>query len=454
MTESNEPMKAAPSLAGLATHEQAALPGLGVDVTVALLRRYVYLETQGFLLLAAYFNSLPEWEVKGAISLHLWQDAEHSAWLRTRITEMRTPPHNLDQVPDPALCVFVRELGQAANTAEFLTGIYEVLKPALLASYEALLAAAHPLADHPTRRLIRFILQEKAEQLDWGRKALLALAPASEITTAWESHLRTYLAAAGGVGGTEPRTTVSPREARTFPFPPPQNPKRDARFTRVWNSRGVVPAPGSPVHERIWWMMNVRLNEMHVSELIASVITDWKGQPWAFYHELARHLWDETRHCLLGEVAFVSQGIDFTKIPTHVGFADYPNMKLEPADRYAFLWGIEQGLMVKSGKQAEVALARAGRDELVGMFQDFDWADEVLHAQIGRRWLEQKFGSREAMNAVYDRVRPPYDHMKEEDLRQSGRDWWPEFYARYLKDKDPNIGQDIENVPPVAGSGY
>ncbi len=132
--------------------------------------------------------------------------------------------------------------------------------------------------------------------------------------------------------------------------------------------------------------MNVRLNEMHVSELIASVITDWTGQPWAFYHDLARHLWDETRHCMLGEAAFAAQGIDFTKIPTHVGFAAYPNTKLTPEDRYAFLWGIEQGLMVKSGKQAEVALAKAGHDEMATTFQDFDWADEVLHAQIGRRW--------------------------------------------------------------------
>jgi hypothetical protein len=201
-------------------------------------------------------------------------------------------------------------------------------------------------------------------------------------------------------------------------------------------------------------MMNVRLNEMHVSELIASVITDWKEQPWPFYHELSRHLWDETRHCMLGEVAFASQGIDFTKIPTHVGFAEYPNMKLEPADRYAFLWGIEQGLMVKSGKQAEVALAKAGHDELATVFQDFDWADEVLHAQIGRRWLEQKYGSREGMNAVYDRVRPPYDEMKEEDLRQPGRNWWPEFYSQYLKEKNPNPGEDVQGAPPVAGSGY
>jgi len=447
-------MISAPPLAGLTTYTEAVHPGLGVDETVERLRRFVYLETQSVFLLAGYFNFLPDWEVKGGISLHLWQDAEHSSWLRNRVTEMRTPPHNLDRVPDPALETFIGQVRQAATPAEFLTALYRVVKPALLVSYRKLLQEAHPLADQPTRRLLRFIIQEKEEQLLWAGQAVAALCRATPENSAWEAHLAAWLAAAGGVDGSGNRGEPSQPLRSGGIFPPAQVPRRDARFPHVWNSRGIVPAPESPVHERLWWMMNVRLNEMHVSELIASVITDWKGQPWAFYHDLARHLWDETRHCMLGEVAFASQGIDFTKIPTHTGFAEYPNTTLEPEDRYAFLWGIEQGLMVKSGKQAEVALAKAGGDELAAMFQDFDWADEVLHAQIGRRWLEQKYGSREAMNAAYARVRPPYEEMKDIDLQKPGRNWWPEFYATHLKDKNPHPGLTGEATAPSAEGGY
>ncbi len=138
---------------------------------------------------------------------------------------------------------------------------------------------------------------------------------------------------------------------------------------------------------------------------------------------------------MLGEVAFASQGVDFTKIPSHIGFAEFPNTQLPPPDRYAFLWGIEQGLMGKSGKQAEVALAEAGHNELATAFQDYDWADEVLHAQIGRRWLEKQYGTRAAMDEAYAQVRADYDQMKVDDLKLPGRDWWPEFYAKHLKDK-------------------
>lgn len=448
-----------PPLAGLCTHAEGAKAGLPVDATVERLRRYVYLKTQLLFLHAAHFNGLPEWEVKGAISLHLWQEAEHSTWFRTRITEMRTPPHHLDRVPDPALAAFVEELKRAANSPEFLVGVYGVLKPALAAAFREHLAQAHPIADHPTRRLLRFALAEDEEQLAWGVAALTARAPdfaTSPELLAWKNHLLAYLAAAGGIHGEAeraPATTLPPSRAAQ-PAPTSLVPRRDPRFPHVWRSRGVVPASTRPVHERLWWMMNVRLNEMHVSELIATVIADWKDQPWEFYHDLARHLWDETRHCLLGEIAFASQGIDPTKIPTHIGFAEYPNRELSPPERYAFLWGIEQGLMAKTGKQAEVALARAGDDERATVFQDFDWADEVLHAAIGRRWLEPHFKTREAMLGVYERIRPAYDRMKDEDLQLPGRNWWPAFYAKHLSHLDPHPGQSAPDAPPSASGGY
>lgn len=443
-------------LAGLCSYAAAAVPGPAVDVTVDRLRRYVYLESQLVRLSAAHFCGVPEWETKGALSLHLWQDAEHSTWFRARVTEMRTPPHNLDRVPDPALATFIEELRRAHDAAELLVGLYLVLKPALAAAWRVHLAESNPVADHPTRRMLRLALCELDEQLAWSASALATLpAPLPPALAAWQAHLEAYLAAAGGINGdlSIPAAPL-PASRATEPCDTQRVPRRDARFPHVWNSRGVVPAPTQPVHERIWWMMNVRLNEMHVAELVATVIADWHGQPWEFYRDLARHLWDETRHCMLGEVAFASQGIDFTQIPTHIGFANYPNTELPPPERYAFLWGIEQGLMSKSGKQAEVALAEAGGDERATVFQDFDWADEVLHAQIGRRWLEPHFRTREAMLAVYDRIRPAYDAMKDEDLRKPGRNWWPTFYTQHLARKDPNLGQSSPAAPPTAGSGY
>src|SRR4051812_19089411 len=202
-----------PPLAGLCTHAEGSCAGPTVDATVDRLRRYAYLKQQLMFIFAERFNGVAEWEAKGAFSLHLWQDAEHATWFRTRITEMRTPPHHLDRPPDPALAAFVGQLRQARDTVELLTGIYEITKPALAGGFRAHLAEAHPLADHPTRRLVRFALLEEEEQIAWGRAALEGLAkqaPADAAALAgWRKHLQAYLAAAGGVHGTEPRPAAA-----------------------------------------------------------------------------------------------------------------------------------------------------------------------------------------------------------------------------------------------------
>src|SRR5271155_4510673 len=102
-----------PPLAGLATYEEAARPGFGVDENVELMRRYNWVETRLYQLSAAFINPTPEWEVKGALSLHLYLDAEHSQAFRQRVAELRRPPLYLDQSPDERLETFLDEATRA-----------------------------------------------------------------------------------------------------------------------------------------------------------------------------------------------------------------------------------------------------------------------------------------------------------------------------------------------------
>src|SRR5206468_1992209 len=113
--------------------------------TVMRLRRYIAIKAGSLRLMASRFNWMPDWEVKGAFSLHLWQDAEHGTWFRRRVTEMRTPPHHLDKVPDPVLGAFLYELDQAATPLELLIALYEVLKPACVAAFAEHLAQSNPI---------------------------------------------------------------------------------------------------------------------------------------------------------------------------------------------------------------------------------------------------------------------------------------------------------------------
>ena len=59
------------------------------------------------------------------------------------------------------------------------------------------------------------------------------------------------------------------------------------------------------------------------------------------------------------------------------------------------LYFIEQGLMPRTGKRYEWEVGTQSGDALSGMFQDFDWADEVLHARRLFSWAAKQDGSQD-----------------------------------------------------------
>ena len=107
---------------------------------------------------------------------------------------------------------------------------------------------------------------------------------------------------------------------------------------------------------------------------------------------MSRQLWDEARHAMMGEVGFVAQGIDWRTIPINFTWSRNLNTQISPLDRHAVLYFIEQGLMPKTGKRFEYEVAKESGDPLAQLFQDYDWADEVLHSAIGRQWLVKAVG--------------------------------------------------------------
>src|SRR5437667_9600057 len=114
-----------PTLAGLATIEEAAKPGLSVEACVARLKRYHYAFMRLHEIFTARITAEPIYELKTAFSHHAYLCAEHVAALRQRVGEMREPPLGLEEVPHEALQVFFDEILAAPTTEALLVGIYE-----------------------------------------------------------------------------------------------------------------------------------------------------------------------------------------------------------------------------------------------------------------------------------------------------------------------------------------
>ena len=77
--------------------------------------------------------------------------------------------------------------------------------------------------------------------------------------------------------------------------------------------------------------------------------------------------------------------------------------------------------------------ARAAGDDLSAYFHDYDWADEVLHAQIGRRMLRRdgitSEQASERAQAVHERTWAALEQYKS---LGDQRNWWPQFVRRVL----------------------
>jgi hypothetical protein len=93
-----------------------------------------------------------------------WHDSLHADALRSRVLELRYPRRDVDQDHDSGLVAFLAELPKAKTDAEFALGIYEVLKPALVAAYRRYLESGDPLDDAPSFHHIGHALTDEKLQ--------------------------------------------------------------------------------------------------------------------------------------------------------------------------------------------------------------------------------------------------------------------------------------------------
>jgi hypothetical protein len=439
------PLHGLPPLAGLTTFDAAQKPGLSVEECVRRLKRYHYAFKRLHGIFLARLTAEPIYELKMAFSLHAHYCAEHAAALRQRVGEMREPPLGLEAVPDPALEIFFDEIQAAPTTGELLLGLYAQAVPVLVAALERHRAETNPLADAPSVRLAKFALLELREMDDYGSKAVAAfqneIGKRKDEIERWLELLDDCLAAAGGLDGTAPKVeTKFVRHYSATPFTYDKVPTRDARFPDPYNmgvnAEAFIYDASQPPEPKVLMMFYKRLREIDVPEMMASIITETPGKPWGYYRDMTRQLWDEARHAMMGEVGFVSLGVDWTKVMVNFTWSLGLNTQLNAKERHGVLYFIEQGLMPKTGKRFEWETAQAAHNPLSALFQDYDWADEVLHARVGRDWYVSQFENpKEAVewgDRAWSKVLIGWRQWKDEGLTEH-RNWWPDVYLDWCR---------------------
>jgi hypothetical protein len=450
-----------PALAGLCTVAEAAKPGLSIEACVARLKRYHYAFRRLHEIFTARITAEPIYELRTGLAHHAYLCAGHVEMLRTRVGEMREPPLGLEEVPHPALEVFFDEILAVPTTAELLVGLYEKALPALDIALERHIHDTNPLTDAPSVRVCRFARFELADMIDFGRECIECLV--DDATHAgmreWLALLDECLTTAGWAGGTgisacaapaQTEMSVPPRMHSAKPYKYDPIPRRDERFQDPWN-QGVNPEAfiydeALPAKPKALMMLFKRLREIDVPEMMASIIHQTKGKPWGYYLDMSRQLWDEARHAMMGEVGFVALGVDWTKARITHNWSYRLNTECSAIERHAVLYFIEQGLMTKTGKRYEWETAVASDLPLMATIQDYDWADEVLHAAIGREWYIPQFGDLKKALAYGDecwsKILSNWTTVRDKGLTKH-ENWWPAIYtqacAAWGEKPDPQV---------------
>ncbi|RAP75905.1 DUF455 family protein [Paenibacillus montanisoli] len=363
-------------------------------------KRLTELFWEEFELSRAAFGWLPameDFETKGALSRFGYLHNGHAKLLSERVAELPGP--SLERQLSP---VHVREAYERAfsapSEAAFFQG-YAVVLGKLYETYDRLQYRLDPILDAPTLDTLRYILKDRMEMLRYANdKTFFAGADdplLAEQLIVWRSYVEQLwnaleaAAKSGTPGAVEwpaipnyetagPLPSVSAWDEERFPI---------YEFNDAYKTSYSDPSM-SPLNDSIKQMHYINATEMGAAETLCYLYYGVQQMPLTFYFDLARHLWDEVRHCQMGVRRLQQLGYKTSQFKY---FKGSPGRGLQDLaaewfpDMYAGLTMVaEPCSFIKKRKSA--AGFREYGDELSAIQCEFDMADERMHVDFGKKW--------------------------------------------------------------------
>lgn len=362
-----------------------------------ILKRFHFLGQALVRSSAGWIPSVHLIETKALLARIGWETALTADALRERVFELRFPTRLVEVGADEPLVSLFRASAHAPSAVAFLEALGTVYLRSLADAERAYLEFTDSLADGPTTR---FLLQSVSEK----EQAIAALLDAAEQERAiatphdrdadakWVVALGALLDEAGGVGAVEPRPVTVPDVVPPGTlYETPEDPARDPRYFSCnfyWpDTLDPGYGYGSGVNLQLRSAVS-HLNEVWAVEIAGAALyelADVLG--WEFMLDAARWTYDESRHMLMGQRRLEAWGISPENVPLGRYIYDASAAGGDPIHRLGMLGFFETKNIGKKNVRAREFGAMG--DELSERDMEFDWADETIHAEYGRRWLKR-----------------------------------------------------------------
>jgi len=303
--------------------------------TAQELTRFHYLARAVALACGGWIAGTPRLEDKALLARIAWEQSLAADAFRDRVFELRYPVRVLDEWTDSSFDTLVDRPGEL---------------PAALAElrrrYEKLLAATDELDDGPTERIVRQALAD------------LAAARPPEVP-------------AGSPYALPARAPVDDRYAH---------------HEYYWPDTIVAGYPyGEGTALRVRAAVS-HLNEVWAVDTAGAILHGLAPElGWDWIRDAGRWTYDEARHMLMGKRRLETWGLPPERTPLG-GYIYEACAAQDPLYRLGMLGYFETKNIGRKMERAR-AFHDLG-DTLSETDMEFDWADETLHAEYGRRWLK------------------------------------------------------------------
>ena len=396
--------------------------------TVDQLNDWQYLEHSILRLIAGWCREVSGWDDKSALHRQIWDQAESVRRLRERISQF--PGGKPDAPVSADLEVLANTVLLAPTLNDALDGIYELLLKALVGAYAEYASRVHPIHDAPTIALLKEINQIKSQEWLWYRD--YRRRHPHRTDAGYRSAVEKAIAACGSLraplpveAGKEARPAGVGTDFRLARFSARDEVARGFRFAGggavpTWTFMDYVHADFATSVEarRLFWAVGYMM-EKNIPDDQARWIFDGHYMPWEWHYDIARHLWDESRHgdsgCSrlkdfgvpLEEIGFpgydqaerdkvIAQHAQEKGIPFEEAcarqreiLAPFRTDPMTPLQVYEAVFNI--GMVAETGhftvKHESYADFRDGQDLESAEMMLFDIIDETAHVQYAHRWL-------------------------------------------------------------------
>lgn len=357
-----------------------------VESASQLMRRFYRIERETMRAMAGYLPKLRIWSAKKMLARHIWLDATHADLLRSRVLELRYPRVDADENVDIHLIHLLKKIPTAESDQQFLSYVYQVIKPQLMKSLKTYLHESDPLDDAPSHIYIERIIAELEKEL-YDFKTLWEQLDGTNTPSLKEED--TYLAEAfiSCGGDTGPDQAPHPKNDRFFQKGNYDIPIVGGRDLSWKEAKTQVPprTPKNLIEQRLWIAID-HANEVWASETVASLIWKYDKMPWDLYLNAARWCYDEMRHSMMGEQRLESMGFHIG-IDTPMASDNWKAFRHHGIEKLLLLLhGVEQkGPLHKSHLKNELSKVN---DLDSAQDCDYDWADESGHISFGLAWIK------------------------------------------------------------------